>query len=118
MEKSRPAVASTPPKRLALSNLGLVFLVFLAGEIGQYHRAVEAVGKLKKLKNRGMKNHSKQSENALQVNCGPRFFAEIFSSEFSHSLYRVVVLTPSSLQFISLLIEEPSQSHPVSLVQP
>jgi len=51
------------------------------------------VGKLKKLKNRGMKNHSTRSKNALQVNYGPSFFEEIFSTEFSHSLYRMVVLT-------------------------
>jgi hypothetical protein len=67
--------------------------------------ATETVGKLKKLKNRGMKNHSRRSENALQINCGPRFFKEIFPTEFSHSLYRAVVLTSLVLRVVMRIVD-------------
>ncbi len=55
-------------------------------------RAVEAVWKLQNLQNWSIENHSTRSKNALQVNCGPRFFPKVFSSEFSHSIYRSRVL--------------------------
>jgi hypothetical protein len=70
--------------------------------------ATETVGKLKKLKNRGMKNHSGRTKNALQINCGPRFFKEIFPTEFSHSLYRAAVLTSLADAAVMRSVEPPA----------